>query len=73
MGRCPKDEPTVKNLVCKESSSHSREKLEKLGHRRVNINTTSVTFTTISNQGDEGVVKDSVIDQHFFGSVLGQV
>ena len=29
MDRCPKDEPTAKNLVCMETSSHSREKLEK--------------------------------------------
>ena len=29
MDRCPKDGPTAKNLACKESSSHSREKLEK--------------------------------------------
>ena len=45
MDRCPKDEPTAKNLVCSKSSSHSREKkLEKpvgvastpsLDHRRV--------------------------------------
>ena len=54
MDRCPKDpkdEPTGKNLVCKKSSSHFLEKLEKLlgqwhpppppfplpGHQRVNI------------------------------------
>ena len=30
MDRCPKDEPTAKNLVCIKSSSHSREKLENL-------------------------------------------
>ena len=46
MDRCPKDEPTAKNLVCPKSSSHSREKLENPvgvgvaftpppGHRRV--------------------------------------
>ena len=29
MGRCPKDEPKGKNLVCKKSSSHFWEKLEK--------------------------------------------
>ena len=29
MVRCPEDEPTAKNLVCKESSSYSRGKLEK--------------------------------------------
>ena len=28
-GRCRKDEPTAKNLVCKQSSPYSREKLEK--------------------------------------------
>ena len=43
MDRCPKDEHTAKNLVCKRSSSHFPEKLEKhvgggihpLGHWRV--------------------------------------
>ena len=51
MDGCPKDEPTAKNLVCKKSSSLSREKLEKpvgrgggghphpLGHRKVKIKT----------------------------------
>ena len=29
MERCPKDEPTAKNLVCRESLFHSRERLEK--------------------------------------------
>ena len=29
MDRCPKDEPTAENLVCKKCSSHFREKLEK--------------------------------------------
>ena len=29
MDRCPKDEPTAKNLGCKSSYSHFREKLEK--------------------------------------------
>ena len=29
MGRCPKDEATAKNLVCKRSSSHSLEKIGK--------------------------------------------
>ena len=29
MERCPKDEPTAKNLVCKKSSSHFLEKLGK--------------------------------------------
>ena len=29
MDRCPKDEPAAKNLVCKENSLYSREKLEK--------------------------------------------
>ena len=47
MDRCPKHEATAKNLVCKKSSSQSREKLENLlgggggsgihthGHQRV--------------------------------------
>ena len=29
MDRCPKNEPTAKNSVCKESSSRFQEKLEK--------------------------------------------
>ena len=41
MDGCPKDEPRAKNLVCRKTSSHSREKLEKPvgiyppGHQRV--------------------------------------
>ena len=46
MDKCPKDEPTGKNLVCNKSSSHFWEKLEKpvggggggihpSGHRKV--------------------------------------
>ena len=48
MDKCPKDESTIKNLVCEKSSSHSREKLEKPvggwhprppGHQKVNMST----------------------------------
>ena len=67
MDRCPKDDPTAKNLVCKESSSHSREKLEKYllgrgggggginppGSRRVNALSKQVIFLGDFNSKDK--------------------
>ena len=60
LDRCPKDEPTAKNLVCNKSSSNSRENVKKsfflggggastpFGHRRVNISKNpSVTICSI--------------------------